>query len=214
MSKNTMKNRWRLIWWVVGVGLSLAVLVPVTFLLTTYSHRYGTVADVPARHVAIVLGAKVTANGTLSPILKDRVDGSVALFRAGKVQKLLMTGDNGSVNYDEVTAMKNYALTQDVPAEAIVLDYAGFSTYDSCYRAKAIFGVTSAVIVTQKFHAPRAVALCRSRGIDAVAYSLPDLAKYPDQKLLYVREYLAQFLADIDLIRQPTPVLGKFEGLL
>jgi vancomycin permeability regulator SanA len=124
-------------------------------------------ADVSHHQVALVLGAGLTRSGTPTPFLADRLDAAIRLYRMGKVDGLLMSGDNHTASHDEPTAMRTYAIAHGVPAAAITLDYAGFDTYDSCYRARHIFGVQSAVVVTQSYHAPRAVYLCRSVGVNA-----------------------------------------------
>jgi vancomycin permeability regulator SanA len=158
-------------------------------------YRYDNVAAIPARPVAIVFGAFVYKH-TLSPILQDRVDGGIALYKEKRVGKLIMTGDNSTKRYDEVTAMRDYAVAEGVPAKDVVLDYAGFDTFDSCYRAKYIFGVTSAILVTQKYHDARAVTIARALGIDAVGLDLPDWSKYPGQAVSFtVREYAADIKA-------------------
>jgi len=176
----------------------------------TESHIYTDVKAVPTAPVAIVFGALVNPNGTLSPILKDRVDGAIALYKAGTVKKILMTGDNSTATYNEVGAMKTYAVAQGVVDADITLDYAGFSTYDSCYRAKNIFGVSQAVLVTQEYHAPRALYDCRSLGINASAYGVADFSKYPDLRVKYtVREWLA----DVEsMFEVHAHVLPKFLG--
>jgi len=179
-------------------------------------YTYTQAADVPAQSVAIVFGALVNPNGSLSPILKDRVNGAVELYKLGKVKKILMTGDNSTANYNEVVAMKDYATSAGVADVDISLDYAGFSTYDSCYRAKQIFGVTKAVLVTQKYHAPRALYTCRTLGIDATAYAVADFDKYPDLRVKYtVREWLADVKAWGELhITHPQPkFLGPKESI-
>jgi vancomycin permeability regulator SanA len=161
--------------------------------------------DVPQKPVAIVFGARVRRSGVLSPVLADRVLTAVELYKAGKVHKLLMTGDNSRKDYDEPTAMKNFAVKQGVPPEDIALDYAGFRTYDSCYRAKAIFGVTSAILVTQKFHLPRAVYTARHLGINAVGVPA-DRHDYSFQKRLSFREKWATALAWVQVhVTKPKP---------
>ncbi len=121
----------------------------------------------PTEGVAIVFGAGLTRGGYPTAVLRDRVETAAQLYFAGKVQKLLMSGDNRSDNYNEPGAMREYALSLGVPSDAIVLDYAGRRTYDTCYRAKAIFGLKSALLVTQQFHLPRALFLCNALGIQA-----------------------------------------------
>lgn len=118
------------------------------------SHSYRT-ADAPFAPVALVLGAGLRVDGSPSQYLQDRLDDAITLYRAGKVRALLVSGDNGSLNHDEPTAMMTYIVAQGIPASQVIRDYAGFDTYDSCVRAKKIFGVTRALVVTQEFHLPR-----------------------------------------------------------
>lgn len=208
---------WR---WLLVLAL-LALLLPALLVgyvaLRTSPYRYSDVAAVPAERVAIVFGAGVRADGRLTRMLADRVNAAIELYQAGRVQKLLMTGDNSRVDYDEVTAMRRYALERGVPAAAITLDYAGFSTYDSCYRARAIFGVERAVLVTQQFHLARAVYTCRALGVEAVGLGTPDWGRYRETLLLRysVRESLATVRAlwQVHLTRPLPTFLGPFEGL-
>jgi SanA protein len=170
---------------------------------------YTRVEDVPPRPVAIVLGAGLWADGSLTPVLADRVAAAADLYHAGRVQKLLCSGDNRFVNYNEPQAMLERAVRLSVPEEAVVLDYAGRRTYDSCYRARAIFGVERVVIVTQRFHAARALYLCDALGVDGVVI-VADRQEYTDRRIIWeTREYLALALAWWDVnVRHPLPVLG------
>ena len=171
-------------------------------------------ADVPARRVAIVFGAGLLRDGSPTAVLRDRVQQAANLYFAGKVEKLLMSGDNRFVNYNEPEAMHQYALSLGVPEAAIVLDYAGRRTYDTCYRAKAIFGVSEAILVTQKFHLPRAVFLCNMLGLDGVGVDA-DLQRYRNGSLLVwnLRELAATFNAFVDVVLRPLPVLGNPEPI-
>ena len=171
---------------------------------------YTCVEDVPPCPVAIVLGAGLWADGSLTPILADRIATAADLYHAGVVQKLLCSGDNRFVNYNEPQRMLEYAVSLGVPQEDIVLDYAGRRTYDTCYRARAIFGVEQAVIVTQRFHAARALYLCDALGVDAVAI-LADRQDYTLRRVTWeTREYPALALAWWDVnVRRPLPVLGE-----
>jgi len=174
-----------------------------------------TASAVPTRRVAIVFGAGLWRNGTATPVLIDRVTTAVNLYLAGKVEKLLMSGDNRFVDYNEPAVMRELALSLGVPDGAIVLDYAGRRTYDSCYRAKAIFGVVEAILVTQAFHLPRAIYLCNQLGVDSVGVDA-DLRVYRKSSLLYwnVRELLATVAALWDVnIGHPVPVLGNKEPI-
>lgn len=118
--------------------------------------------------VAIVLGAKVWDGGVPSFVLEDRIITAVELYKAGKVKKILMSGDNPTKEYDEPTAMKNYAVKLGVPENDVVMDFAGRRTYDTCWRAKNIFGVDKAIMISQEFHLPRSIYLCQNLGVDAV----------------------------------------------
>ena len=106
-------------------------------------------------------------NGTPTPVLQDRIETAADLYFAGKVEKLLMSGDNRFIYYNEPGAMREYAISLGVPEEDIVLDYAGRRTYDTCYRAKAIFGLEKAILVTQAFHMPRALYTCNQLGVES-----------------------------------------------
>ena len=175
---------------------------------------YESVEQVPPRPVALVLGAGLWPDGSLTPILADRVATGAELYRKGKVEKLLCSGDNRRVDYNEPQAMKDYAMRLGVPEEDVVLDYAGRRTYDSCYRARAIFGVERVVAVTQRFHTARAVYTCQSLGVDAVAVTADRRIYAAEQVVWKTREYLALLLAWWDLnVRHPTPVLGEPEPI-
>lgn len=130
-------------------------------------HIHLKLKDITSAHTAIVLGAKVYQNGRLSGMLEDRVRTGLDLYRKGKVKKLLVSGDHGQIRYDEVNAMRKYLLARRVPAKDIFMDHAGFNTYDSMYRARDVFEVDDAIIVTQKFHLDRAVYIARHLGLKA-----------------------------------------------
>lgn len=184
---------------------------------TTVASRFASVAAVPTRPVALVFGAYVMPDGTLSAMLADRVDAAAALYRSHKVGHLLFSGDNSRPDYDEVSAMLAYALHRGVPRDAITLDYAGFDTYDSCYRAKAIFGVTRAILVTQEYHMPRAVYDCTSLGIDAVGLATPDWGVYDVPMMLTytARESLADVKSiwDLHVSHREATLMGPYVGL-
>jgi vancomycin permeability regulator SanA len=129
---------------------------------------YTDPAAVPAAPVALVLGAQVDGDGRPSRFLRARLELARRLYRAGRVRALLVSGDHGRWEYDEPGTMRRWLIEHGVPGRRVAVDYAGFDTYDSCLRANRIFGVTRAVVVTQTFHLPRAVAVCRSVGVDAV----------------------------------------------
>lgn len=171
--------------------------------------------DVPPSRAAIVFGAGLTNNGTPTAVLQDRVSTAVDLYKAGKVEKILMSGDNRFVDYNEPGAMFNYAVSLGVPAEDIILDYAGRRTYDTCYRAGYIFGLKEAILVTQKFHLPRAIYTCNMLGVNARGV-IADQRQYVtySHEFWKVRETCASLTALWDIwIAKPLPVLGKFEPI-
>lgn len=139
----------------------------------------------------MVLGASVNPDGTPSPMLKDRLETGIELYNRGVAPKLLLTGDNGQIEYNEVEAMKNYAVNAGVPEEDIFLDHAGFSTYDSVYRASYVFGVESMVAVTQEYHLYRTLHGCKKMGIEAVGIGA-DQEVYAGQEYREIREVLAR----------------------
>ena len=198
------------------IFLGLLVLLIPRLVTGFYAHgKVFSATDVPVRRVAIVFGAGLWRNGSPTPVLADRVTAAANLYFAGKVEKLLMSGDNRFVDYNEPEAMRQLALSLGVPNDAIVLDYAGRRTYDTCYRAKAIFKVDQAILVTQAFHMPRAIYLCNRLGVDAIGVE-SDLRTYPKSSLLYwnIRELFATAAAWWDVnIGHPVPVLGKQEPI-
>jgi SanA protein len=177
--------------------------------------RIYTVSTVTSAPVAIIFGAGLTRTGQPTAILKDRVETGVQLYRAGKVQRLLMSGDNRSLNYNEPEAMRQYALTLGVPNTAIVLDYAGRRTYDTCYRARTIFGLDSALLVTQGFHLPRALFLCNALGLQASGVEANNRHYWPPLLWIWnLREQLATVGAFLDLyVSRPLPVFGSPEPI-
>src|SRR5919109_5629918 len=149
----------------VMLGCVLALL-PATWMYVVTGDRLRTTADAPRTEVAVVFGAGLW-DGEPSPYLAHRLDAAAELYHAGRIQVVLVTGDNSREEYDEPDAMRAYLTAHGVPDGRIVSDYAGFDTWDSCVRAKKIFGVERAVLVTQDFHIKRAVALCRAAGIES-----------------------------------------------
>ncbi|MBN1991132.1 MAG: YdcF family protein [Anaerolineae bacterium] len=207
-------KRWpRILLIILGIGLGAGIFLCLwPWLVSKYYHRLIYAPDdVPPERVAIVFGARIYKDGRLSAMLLDRVETAVQLYEAGKVDKLLLSGDNRFADYDEPGRMMDYALSRGVPAENIQPDYAGRRTYDTCYRAKAIFRLDSAVLVTQNFHLPRALFTCRNLGVEAVGVNA-DLRTYHPLSVRWskTREFLATVNALFDVIRQkPAPVLGE-----
>ncbi len=176
-----------------------------------YGGRMYTVDDVPPRRVAIVFGAAIYRDGGLSAMLEDRVETAVQLYKAGKVERLLFSGDNRYVEYNEPGRMADYAIARGVPAEAIQPDYGGRKTYDTCYRARDIFQVDGAILVSQAFHLPRALFICDQLGLDVVAVPA-DLRAYGPRSLRWSenRELAALLGALLEVLRGwPAEVMGE-----
>ena len=181
--------------------IALAMMVPI--VMRTLVDRYitTTVDSVPRTEVALVLGASVY-RGKPSPVLAERADVAVALYRANKVSKILVTGDNGTLSYDEVTPVRKYLLGAGIPSQDIFLDHAGFDTYSSMYRAREVFLARSLTIVTQDFHLPRALWIARRLGLDAYGIVAAGGENSPSD---YIREIPAAIKALLNVFtdRQP-----------
>ena len=165
--------------------------------------------------IAIVFGAGLWKDGSPTPVLRDRVTTAARLYESGIVKKILMSGDNSYVDYNEPEAMRQYALELGIPDEAIVLDFAGRRTYDTCYRARSIFGIKQAILITQNFHLPRALYTCNKLGVDAIGVS-SDLRIYRKLSsfIWFTRELPATLVAFWEIhISHPTPILGEPEPI-
>ncbi|MBW4509208.1 MAG: YdcF family protein [Scytonematopsis contorta HA4267-MV1] len=218
-----MLRKWLSLYWrqLLGLLIFSATITPIALNVyvnfTTNNQRFTEPGKIPPHRVAIVFGAGVRENGIPSPMLADRVTAAVELYKLGRVQKLLMTGDNSRPDYDEVTAMERFAAEKGVPKKDITLDYAGFSTYESCYRAKEIFGVKKAVLISQKFHLPRAVYICEQLGVESVGLGTPDWETYSQKTIGFYsfREFFSTINALLEVhITRPKPTfLGPFEGI-
>ncbi len=212
MLKRVVRTITRLIGVLLAAGLLALVLPRILTAIYASTHLY-TIENAPPKRIAIVFGAGLYWDGSPTPILRDRVFTAATLYFKGKVEKLLFSGDNRYVNYNEPGAMHRYALSLGVPEEAIVLDYAGRSTYDTCYRAQKIFGIEDAILVTQVFHLPRALYTCHALGLSVVGVSA-DQRSYSMRSWLYwnVRELPATLNALWQAyVTRPLPVLGEPE---
>lgn len=195
-----------------AMAVAVALVFPVVVRAIASFHIYMTSENLPKAQAALVLGASVVA-GQPSPVLAERADTAIALYKAGTVKKILVSGDNGENNYDEVTVIFKYLTSKGVPAYDIFLDRAGFDTYSSMYRARYVFGARSLIIPTQDFHLPRAVFLARAMGIDANGL----LAGSGGSAWDYLREIPATIKAVFDLILHrepkylgaPVPMVGR-----
>ena len=195
---------------------AIAVALPIFARL--YIHQsargriYAMASRVPHCRVALVLGAGVKPDGRLSTQLEDRVKAGVKLYKAGVVEKLLMSGDNRVTHYNEPKRMCDYAIEHGVPSEDVAMDFAGRRTYDSIYRAKHIFGLKRFIIVSQRFHLDRALFLCDHVEVKGTGYAA-DVKGHRNLKV-EIRELAASVTALIDVyLREPRPVMGARERI-
>jgi vancomycin permeability regulator SanA len=204
--------------WLLRAGLLAAALVALVaggsvaaVRLTAAGHLYAA-ESVPAAPVAIVFGAEIYSDGHPSPYVVGRLRVAQRLYQLHKVKAVLVTGDHGRWTYDEPDVMRDWLIAHGMPAAKVVADYAGFDTYQSCARARRVFGVRHAVLVSQDFHLPRAVALCRSVGIRA-----DGVGDHQAHDTMYWRNWSRDQLADtkaaFDMVVQPDPTyLGHHES--
>ncbi|MCP3925640.1 MAG: hypothetical protein GY714_23985 [Desulfobacterales bacterium] len=171
-------------------------------------YMFSNLEDVPKSHTALVLGARVFRDKRISYILYDRVSSGIKLYKNGKVSKFLLSGDHGRKEYDEVNTMKYHVQNSKIDPKDIFLDHAGFDTYDSVIRAKKVFGVKEVVIVTQRFHLPRAIFIARKNGLKAFGY-IADKRRYPAIRYYKFREMYARVKALIEVCIGANP---KFLG--
>jgi len=170
---------------------------------------YSKVNDLPKNKVGLLLGtSKYRAQGGINLYYAYRIDAAVALFNAGKIDYILVSGDNGTEYYDEPTTFKNDLVKRGIPEDRIVLDFAGFRTLDSVLRAKEVFGQESFTIISQKFHNERAVYLAKHFNINAIGFNARDVTHRYGLKTR-AREYLARIKASIDVVFNVQP---KFLG--
>ncbi|GLW08339.1 membrane protein [Microtetraspora sp. NBRC 13810] len=199
------------------VLLSVLALAPPTWArLSSDGHTTvagagaGWLGAVPETPVGLVLGAGIR-NGRPTPMLANRLDIAARLYAAGKIHTILLSGDNSQVGYDEPTVMRDYLLARSVPGEAVVLDYAGFDTWDSCVRARQVFGAHRITVVTQLFHLPRAVTLCRTAGLDAYGVGDDSSRQWALRTYSYaVREFFACAKGFLDAVVLDSP--PRFPG--
>ena len=184
-------------------ALAVAVLVAAAFFVEwRYRDRIVSAAAAPPAPVALVFGAGLERGGTPSPILRQRLDAAVGLYRRGTVKKLLVSGDNTDRYHDETLSMRRYVLALGLPERDVVADHAGVSTYDSCFRARDVFRVRRAILVTQDFHLPRALFIANSLGIESWGVAADAPANWTRRYAL--RELVARAMAMVLVIARPT----------
>ncbi|NMG59410.1 hypothetical protein E1H12_13005 [Geitlerinema sp. P-1104] len=193
----------------VGGAIALVLLTPFLLTLwvnyTTHSRRFRTLGSVPSRPVAIIFGAGVWEDGTPSPMLADRVLAGVELYQQGNVQHLLMSGDNQTPDYNEVDPMIQLARASGVPEAVILSDRLGLSTYDTCRRARDHYGIREAILVSQRYHLPRAIYIAQRLELDVMGYGVADWGVYRYRSMLsyQLREVIALCKAIAQTWRNP-----------
>lgn len=176
---------------ILGIGLLLGINSWVVSSVREYILTEEQAAELADMDCILVLGCKVGNDGTLSHMLEDRLRQGVALYDLGAAPKLLMSGDHGTDTYDEVDAMKRYAVDAGIASQNVFMDHAGFSTYESVYRAKEVFAVQRVIIVTQEYHLYRALMVAREMGLEAYGVAV-NYRTYVGQTSRDIREILAR----------------------
>jgi len=214
----TTKGRWHLrkgfLWLVLGLPI-LGVICGQVWIATAYSGRiYTDLTQVPPRQAALLLGTAKTFQGRPNLYYLYRIQAAVALYKAGKVRAILVSGDNSQAHYDEPSEMQADLIHAGVPAEAITLDYAGFRTLDSVVRADKIFGQRDYIVVSQVFHCQRALFIGDLKGHRALGFAAVDVPIDDGGFAVHLREVLARTKAMLDLLTFKGPhLLGPAEPL-
>ncbi|WP_339628482.1 ElyC/SanA/YdcF family protein [uncultured Maribacter sp.] len=189
----------------------LLVILTCNFIIssTTEDKTYSDINTIPPNRVGLVLGtSNRISNGSSNPYYTYRIDATVALYKAGKIKFILVSGDNGSIYYNEPNTIKKDLIKSGIPEQVIYLDYAGFRTLDSMVRAKYIFGLDNVTVISQKFHNERAIYIAEQKGLKAIGFNAQDLSTSQGFKVRF-REYLARVKVFIDMILNTQP---KFYG--
>jgi SanA protein len=200
-----VRRRLRLLLLVAALPLALVAAANALVVLDARGDSAGSLSDVPHAQAALVLGAQVKPDGTPSAMLADRIEAAAALYRAGKVDKLLLSGDHGRWAYDEVGTMRRELLARGIPARDVFTDHAGFDTWDSAQRARRVFGVESAIVVTQRFHLARALYSAHRAGLDATGYAADRRSYGTVMGRLRLREALARVKVVADSVTGADP---------
>ena len=183
----------------------MAAIVSVNLYVksTTKNHIYNSLKRFPKNDVGIVFGAGINGDQP-SKYLKDRLDAGILLYKSKRINKILLSGDNGREEYDELTVMKNYCFKHGVDTSKIFIDYAGFDTYSTMYRAKHIFKIKRATLISQKYHLNRAIYIGQQLGIKSVGYSA-NKGEYSGYAHVTFREYISIFKSFFDVLRNREP---------
>lgn len=193
--KKIFKGLVKMLFWIVW-GI---LLIQIWFLLSTTNQIFWLQDVDSSYNIGLVLGASVYQNWTPSPVLKDRLDTAIKLYDNWVLDRILVSGDNAQVDYNEVHGMSKYLLSAGIPASDIFQDYAGFDTYDSVYRAREIFQVQKMVIITQKFHLPRALAIANALWFET-QWVIADSYNYSNLWKMQLREVGARIKAFAEIL--------------
>lgn len=198
--------------WLIGLLCAVALLICfANYKINSFSEEYlySSTDSIPACKTAILLGtSKFMSNGTKNYFFYNRITAAETLFKSGKIQFIIISGDNSLSYYNEPADMKKELMKVGIPDSVIFLDYAGFRTFDSMIRAKEVFGQTKFIVVSQQFHNERAVFIARKYGIEAYGYNAEDVSAYSGFKTK-VRELFARVKVFIDVYTNKQP---KFLG--
>ncbi|MGB5172258.1 MAG: ElyC/SanA/YdcF family protein [Eudoraea sp.] len=200
------KNKYFTIFAIFFIPILLVIVVAnVTIHLSTKGKTYDKIEDIPTNKVGIVLGtAKMLVEGGSNPYYAHRINAAIALYKAGKIRFILVSGDNGSIYYNEPNTIKKDLIKGGIPAKKIFLDYAGFRTLDSMVRAKYIFGLENVTVISQEFHNERAIYLAEKKRLNAIGFNAKGLSGKESIKI-QIREYFARVKVFIDLILNTQP---------
>jgi len=185
------------------LGLIAVVSVNLYVKSTTKTHIHHSLKRFPKNDVGIIFGAGIRGDQP-SKYLKDRLDAGILLYKSKRINKILLSGDNGREEYDELTVMKNYCFNHGVDTTKIFIDYAGFDTYSTMYRAKHIFKIKKATLISQEYHLNRAIYIGQKLGIKSVGYSA-NKGEYRGYKYVTFREYGSIFKSFLDVLRNREP---------
>ncbi len=200
------KNKYFTIFAIFFIPILLVIVVAnATIHLSTKGKTYDKIEDIPTNKVGIVLGtAKMLVEGGSNPYYAHRINAAIALYKAGKIRFILVSGDNGSIYYNEPNTIKKDLIKGGIPAKKIFLDYAGFRTLDSMVRAKYIFGLENVTVISQEFHNERAIYLAEKKRLNAIGFNAKGLSGKEAIKI-QIREYFARVKVFIDLILNTQP---------
>ena len=188
------------------IGVGIVVLCNIMVLSSCNDHLYNNVESIPHKRVAVLLGTNPrTKSGNMNWFYKHRIDAAVALYKQGKFDRLLISGDNSLKTYSEPDEMKADLVEAGIPDSVIYLDFAGFSTYDSMVRAKKVFGLSEFIVISQDFHNQRAVYIARQNDIDAIGFNAKKVAFRKWRLKMEFREILARVKAVGDVMIDKKP---------